>query len=287
MERYEGLKRIKSDEEYEAAKKRLEEYLVQYKWIAETESPLDDIFDSLMECSKVRKIYENEDAKEENSDGKEREIVDNTEERENEHRILSLKRQFDELKNGTYVANLRRNITALFITIGEYEARLEKAEKNVPDSDEIEGVQEKKKEYIIKWKGRRFRFFWANFTGLVPGELMNMDVEDKNEIPLFIKQKYGLISISEPVPAERQNQNMALVVAGQKTKFSMKWFSNPVNEFIASRGITQVNKLKKTEVEAHTAEENSANTKGRRRKGGKSQKRTDRSEKESFGRDER
>lgn len=285
MERYEGLKRIKSDEEYEAAKKRLEEYLVQYKWIAETESPLDDIFDSLMECSKVRKIYENEEAKSE--EDKEREIVDNQEEIDNEHRILSLKRQFDELKNGTYVANLRRNITALFITIGEYEARLEKAEKNVPDSDVVDGVEEKKKDYIIKWKGRRFRFFWANFTGLVPGELMNMDVEDRNEIPLFIKQKYGLISINEPVPAERQNQNMALTVAQQKTKFSMKWFSNPVNEFIASRGITQVNKLKKTEVEAPVAEENSTTSKGRRRKGGKNQKRTDRSEREDFGRDER
>ncbi len=285
MERYEGLKRIKSDEEYKAAKKRLEEYLVQYKWIAETESPLDDIFDSLMECSKVRKIYENEEAKTE--EDKEREIADNKEEIDNEHRILSLKRQFDELKNGTYVANLRRNITALFITIGEYEARLEKAEKNVPDSDVVDGVEEKKKDYIIKWKGRRFRFFWANFTGLVPGELMNMDVEDRNEIPLFIKQKYGLISISEPVPAERQNQNMALTVAQQKTKFSMKWFSNPVNEFIASRGITQVNKLKKTEVEAPVAEENSTTSKGRRRKGGKNQKRTDRSEREDFGRDER
>lgn len=285
MERYEGLKRIKSDEEYEAAKKRLEEYLVQYKWIAETESPLDDIFDSLMECSKVRKIYENEEAKSE--EDKEREIVDNQEEIDNEHRILSLKRQFDELKNGTYVANLRRNITALFITIGEYEARLEKAEKNVPDSDVVDGVEEKKKDYIIKWKGRRFRFFWANFTGLVPGELMNMDVEDRNEIPLFVKQKYGLISINEPVPAERQKQNMALVIAGQKTKFSMKWFSNPVNEFIASRGITQVNKLKKNEVEAPVAEENSTTSKDRRRKGGKNQKRTDRSEREDFGRDER
>ena len=285
MERYEGLKRIKSDEEYEAAKKRLEDYLVQYKWIAETESPLDDIFDSLMECSKVRKIYENEEAKSE--EDKEREIVDNQEEIDNEHRILSLKRQFDELKNGTYVANLRRNITALFITIGEYEARLEKAEKNVPDSDVVDGVEEKKKDYIIKWKGRRFRFFWANFTGLVPGELMNMDVEDRNEIPLFVKQKYGLISINEPVPAERQKQNMALVIAGQKTKFSMKWFSNPVNEFIASRGITQVNKLKKNEVEAPVAEENSTTSKGRRRKGGKNQKRTDRSEREDFGRDER
>ena len=285
MERYEGLKRIKSDEEYEAAKKRLEEYLVQYKWIAETESPLDDIFDSLMECSKVRKIYENEEAKSE--EDKEREIVDNQEEIDNEHRILSLKRQFDELKNGTYVANLRRNITALFITIGEYEARLEKAEKNVPDSDVVDGVEEKKKDYIIKWKGRRFRFFWANFTGLVPGELMNMDVEDRNEIPLFVKQKYGLISINEPVPTERQKQNMALVIAGQKTKFSMKWFSNPVNEFIASRGITQVNKLKKNEVEAPVAEENSTTSKGRRRKGGKNQKRTDRSEREDFGRDER
>lgn len=285
MERYEGLKRIKSDEEYEAAKKRLEEYLVQYKWIAETESPLDDIFDSLMECSKVRKIYENEEAKSE--EDKEREIVDNQEEIDNEHRILSLKRQFDELKNGTYVANLRRNITALFITIGEYEARLEKAEKNVPDSDVVDGVEEKKKDYIIKWKGRRFRFFWANFTGLVPGELMNMDVEDRNEIPLFVKQKYGLISINEPVPVERQKQNMALVIAGQKTKFSMKWFSNPVNEFIASRGITQVNKLKKNEVEAPVAEENSTTSKGRRRKGGKNQKRTDRSEREDFGRDER
>ncbi|MBR3888035.1 MAG: hypothetical protein IKJ32_02930 [Clostridia bacterium] len=285
MERYEGLKRIKSDEEYEAAKKRLEEYLVQYKWIAETESPLDDIFDSLMECSKIRKIYENEEAKSE--EDKEREIVDNQEEIDNEHRILSLKRQFDELKNGTYVANLRRNITALFITIGEYEARLEKAEKNVPDSDVVDGVEEKKKDYIIKWKGRRFRFFWANFTGLVPGELMNMDVEDRNEIPLFVKQKYGLISINEPVPAERQKQNMALVIAGQKTKFSMKWFSNPVNEFIASRGITQVNKLKKNEVEAPVAEENSTTSKGRRRKGGKNQKRTDRSEREDFGRDER
>ncbi len=284
MERYEGLKRIKSDEEYEAAKKRLEDYLVQYKWIAESESPLDDIFESLKECSETRKTYETNG---EEQDHEEREIVDTQEAKDNEHRILSLKRQFDELKNGTYVANLRRNITALFITIGEYEARLEKAEKNVPDSDVVDGVEEKKREYVVKWKGRRFRFFWANFTGLVPGELMNMDVEDRNEIPLFIKQKYGLISINEPVPAEHQKENMALAVAKQKTKFSIKWFSNPVNEFIASRGITQVNKLKKNEVEAPVAEESSTTSKGRRKKGGKGQKRSDRSEKESLGRDER
>lgn len=284
MERYEGLKRIKSDEEYEAAKKRLEEYLVQYKWIAESESPLEDIFESLKECSETRKNYEVDGQV---PDHEEREIVDTQEAKDNEHRILSLKRQFDELKNGTYVANLRRNITALFITIGEYEARLEKAEKNVPDSDVVDGVEEKKREYVVKWKGRRFRFFWANFTGLVPGELMNMDVEDRNEIPLFIKQKYGLISINEPVPAEHQKENMALTVAKQKTKFSIKWFSNPVNEFIASRGITQVNKLKKNEVEAPVSEDSSTTSKGRRKKGGKSQKRTDRSEKEDFGRDER
>ena len=290
MERYEGLKRIKDEAEYEAARKRLEEYLVQYKWITESDAPMDDLFESLIECSKVRRIYENapkEKRKEEHE----------LEEKENEYRILSLKRQFDELKNGTYIANLKRNITALFIVVGDYEARVEKAEKEAPSSDEIEGVEEKKRDHITSGPRRRFRYFWASFTGLVPGEIMNMDIEDKNEIPLFIKQKYGLISLIEPTPFENQKREQSLVVAAPRSDFSIKWFANPVNEFIASQGIIEMQETRdaiREEIaeviettESNDVSERSVKAPKNRKKGGKGVKRADsRSDKDS-GRDER
>lgn len=290
MERYEGIRKIRSEEEYEATRKRLEEYLVQYKWITESDAPLDDIFDSLLECSKIRKLYEGRTGTDE------REIVSEMTEKENEYRILSLKRQFDELKHGTYIANLRRNITALYITVGEYEARAEKAERSAPESDSVEGHEEKKREYITSGPYRRARFFWAAFTGLVPGEILNMDIEDKNEIPLFIKQKYGLISLIEPTPFEnnKTNTNTALVVAPERNDFSIRWFANPVNKFIASRGIVEMNSAIENMVDEYDkidfVEESSENkiAPKNRKKGGKNVKRSDRSEREDFGRgDER
>ena len=290
MERMEGLKRINSYEKYVEAKQRLEDYLKQYKWITESDAPMDDLFESLLECSKTRKIYENapeEKRKEEFA----------LEEKENEYRILSLKRQFDELKNGTYLAKLKRNITALFITVGEYEARVEKAEKEAPPSDYIDGLEEIKRDHITKGRYRRIRFFWASFTGLVPGEILNMDIEDKNEIPLFIKQKYGLISLVEPTPFENQQRNQAMVISDKKNDFSIRWFANPVTEFIASRGIIEMQEERDAirdeiidiveKVESSDTTERAVKSPKNRKKGGKGVKRTDsRSEKDS-GRDER
>ncbi len=257
MERKEGLKKIRSEEEYDEVRQRLDEYLVQYKWLTESKNPLEDIFKSLAECSKIRNSYEE-------GTEEEREIVDTQEQIDNEHRILSLKRQFDELKNGTYVASLRRNITALYIIIGEYEARMEKTNSLKQNEEKVNDSEANEKDskgqiqnYVTSGKYRRLRYFWASLTGAIPGEIVNMDIEDKNEIPLFIKKKYGLIAIvDEQTPLERMRHEneKSLVVAGARNEFSVR-VAKKVDEFISEKGIIVKGKETQGNVEEKASDE--------------------------------
>ena len=239
MNRVEGLKRITSDQEYWDAKQRLENYLKQYKWITETKTPYEDISKALMKCVETRKAYEGKDAdKEETTEEKEaRRLM----ELENENKILALKLQYEAIKGDTYVGNLRRNITALYVSIGDYEAR------NSQDAQmdlEVKDAQ-KNGAPLTSRSMRRFRFWIANVTGLVPGEI-NMDVENRKEIPLYIAENYDLVNKPEITP---EHKEMALIVVPEvdtSKGILYRLVENPVDRFIASRGIREKGTYEKT-----------------------------------------
>ena len=239
MNRVEGLKRITSDQEYFDAKLRLENYLKQYKWITETKTPYEDISKALMKCVETRKTYEDKEIeKEETAEEKEaRRLV----ELENENKILALKLQYEAIKGDTYVGNLRRNITALYVSIGDYEAR------NSQDAQMDLEVKDAQKDGapLTSPSMRRFRFWLANVTGLVPGEI-NMDVENRKEIPLYIAENYDLVNKPEITP---EHKEMALIVVPDVDTSKgvlYRLVENPVDRFIASRGIREKGTYEKT-----------------------------------------
>ena len=244
MERMEGLRKINSYEKYVEAKQRLEDYLKQYKWITEAKTPYEDIKNMLTKCVETRKGYENETTE----DKKELSIEERAEKRkvelDNENKILALKLQYEALKGDTYIGNLRRNIKALYITIGEYEARCLEAMQE-PEA------KEEKRALLTSRSMRRFRFMLASLTGFVPGEV-NMNVEDRSEIPTYIMENYDLVNKDEFTPAPKE-ETALVVVPEYDTSAGVfyRLFEQPVNEFIASHGIVEkgvLHQVDKSEV---------------------------------------
>lgn len=243
MERYEGLTRITSHEGYVEAKKRLEDYLKQYKWITETDSPYEDIKKALFKCVEKRKAYEGESAEKTSEQVTSEDVTEKKDEKdgqvsrndilENENEILSLKIQYDSIKSDTYAANLRRNITALYVSIGDYEARIESKRKKDKNN-----VESENNPFYTSRSMRRFRFFLANLTGMVPGEV-NMNVENNKAIPLYIIENYDLVN--RPEITEEQKE-MALVVVPEvdySVNIFNKLIGRPVDQFIAAYGIKE------------------------------------------------
>ena len=239
MDRVEGLKRITSEQEYVDAKIRLENYLKQYKWITETKTPYEDISKALMRCAETRKSYEKKEVPEEETP--EEKEARRQIEFDNENRILALKLQYEAIKGDTYVGNLRRNITALYVSIGDFEAR------NGQDAALDLEVRNDFKDGapLTSRSMRRFRFWLANVTGLVPGEI-NMDVENRREIPLYIAENYDLVNKPEITPEQKE---MALIVVPEvdtSKGILYRLVENPVDRFIASRGIREKGVYEKT-----------------------------------------
>lgn len=231
MERMEGLRRINSYEKYVEAKQRLEDYLKQYKWITEAKTPYEDIKNMLTKCVETRKQYEDKTTEEKREGTPEERTERRKVELDNENKILALKLQYEALKGDTYIGDLRRNIKALYITIGEYEARLEASEE--PET------KEQRRELLTSRSMRRFRFMLASLTGFVPGEV-NMNVEKRSEIPTYIMENYDLVNKAEFTPASKE-ETALVVVPEYNTSAGIfyRLFDQPVNEFIASRGIVE------------------------------------------------
>lgn len=246
MDRVEGLKKIKSYEAYVESKQRLEDYLKQYKWITEAKAPYEDIKTMLVKCVETRKEYENKTQEEKDNETPEERTQSKQIELENENKILALKLQYDAIKSDTYIANLRRNITALFVTIGEYEARIESSNKK---------DENKKDEFLTSRSMRRFRFFLANLTGMVPGEV-NMNVENRKEIPIYILEHYDLVNKPEIMPEYKETALTVVPEVGTSIGLFHKFIEQPVSEFICSRGIAG-----KGDVSAPNVEEDKSNEK--------------------------
>lgn len=239
MERFEGLRKINTPEEYSEAKSRLESYLKQYKWITETKTPYEDISKVLIKCSETRKSYEAKEANEE-----QRQI-----ELENENKILALKLQYDAIKGDTYKGNLRRNIMALYVSIGDYEARMEKrsTKKSIKSQSDTK-FDSLPKDMLTSRSMRRFRFWLASVTGMVPGEI-NMDAENRKEIPLYILKNYDLVNLvaNEEITPEQEEKALVVVPEVDLSRgMFYRMIEQPVEQFIASRGIREKGRIETT-----------------------------------------
>ena len=129
----------------------------------------------------------------------------------------------------------------MYVSIGDYEAR------NSQDVQmDLEAKDEQKEGTPLTSRSmRRFRFWLANVTGLVPGEI-NMDVENRKEIPLYIAENYDLVNKPEITP---EHKEMALIVVPEvdtSKGILYRLVENPVDRFIASRGIREKGTYEKT-----------------------------------------
>lgn len=272
MERYEGLRKIDSYDEAREARKRFENYMKLYKWILETDSPYEDIKDALYKCIEKRKLYEEKDSSESDEKKDEEAKVSRCDILENEGEILSLKLQYEAIKNGTFAATLRRNITALYLSIGDWEARHQpirilSLKKRNEDKEEVESEKNplytsrlmgRLRSFLANVKGvvigeedereedplytsrsmRRLRFFLANVTGLVPGEV-DINMEGRKGIPLYIIENYDLVNKPEVTEQQKENALIAIPQVDHSFDFYKRMFDIPVAQMISMYGIKE------------------------------------------------
>lgn len=237
MDRYEGLKRITSYDEAQEAKKRFGNYMKLYKWILETDSPYEDIKETLYKCIEKRKLYEEKEP----SEAEEKESkVSKAEMIENEGEILSLKLQYEAIKSGTFAATLRRNIAALYISIGDWEARHQPVKIPIfKKKDEVIEEDERKKDPLYTSRSmRRLRFFLANITGLVPGEV-DINMEARKGIPLYIIENYDLVNKPELSDEQKETALITVPQVEHSFDFYRRMFDFPVTQVISMYGIKE------------------------------------------------
>lgn len=183
MERYRGLTKIKSYEEYKNAKERLKKYIEEYNWISTSESPMQDIKDQI-------------DSLQENGVSEEQEGIAS---------IQNLYTKFSSLKNVDYKSDLYKNIVALITEIEQYEARI----SNNSFFKTLLGAVLGKKEDIENLR-KRYVFGMATITGDVPGEA-SLQLESIDSILASLKDsKYDWINI-DPF-SQKEQETTALTV---------------------------------------------------------------------------
>lgn len=181
--RYRELQRIKTKQEYENAKERLEYYKTEYTWIKESENPMDDVrkeIESLMPMLNG-----------ENTDSQRHYLK----------HIQFLMNKRSQIKKDRYLPIIKQNITALLLTTRQYE--LEQKDYNILDL--LKGVI-KGDNTILEALKMRHVFSSVITFGNMPAEenLSLPSVEDALE---FIAKHCNLVGIEVP----DYKRNLALV----------------------------------------------------------------------------
>ena len=234
MERARGLRRIQTYEEYSEAKVRLMDYLKQYKWIMESKNPYKDISEQLVSCIEVRKKYESKETEKDEQSAENKDV-----ELENERRIVSLKSRYESIKTGNYKETLYGNITALYIAIADFEARIEKRGRRIFKKKAQEGKEDVPQDMLTSPSMRRFRFWMAQVIGDIPGEVVLAEKAD----PEYFLDNY-LLQIAEEAkaiePEEKSeiSNETSLVAVKRENGFCDRFIAPYVNAFITSQGVT-------------------------------------------------
>ena len=209
--RYRQVERIKTQEEYEEAKKRLDYYLKEYTWMQESKNPILEV---KQEMEKLLPMLNGE----------------KTESQKYFQKCINLlNSKNQQIIAGEYLTNLKQNITALLVITREFE--------------------QKQKEYTLRdifWRGIIKRdktilealkinniFERIMAFGNVPAE-KDLSLQDPEYLVAYIGKYYDLVGIQVP----DYQKNLALVpVNSERVTMEQKFILNMMNEYLKENGI--------------------------------------------------
>ena len=173
---YKGLEKIKTYEEYGEKKQELKYYVDEYSWITKAKEPLTDITNQIKE---LLAELDNEDITQ-----------------EEQLRILKgihlLQIKYLSIKREEYPSILKRNITATFILIEQYEASLEQHSPWQVIKGVITGNAE-----IKSYLQRKYMVSKVN-DNRAAQSAVNLNVEKIEDILGYIEKNYNLVDIKMP-----------------------------------------------------------------------------------------
>lgn len=173
---YKGLKKIKTYEEYNEKKQELKYYVEEYSWITKTKEPLIDITNQMKTL--LGKL-DNEDIT-----------------KEEQLQILKgihlLQIKYLKVKKDEYISILKRNITATFILVEQYEASIEQHSPWQIIKGVITGNAE-----IKSYLQRKYMVSKVNDNRVAPSAV-NLSMENIEDILGYIEQNYNLVDVKMP-----------------------------------------------------------------------------------------
>ena len=167
-----SLEKIKTLEEYNIAKKDLDYYVSEYKWVSKSENPKLEIEEEIKACSD--ELHEG---------------MDYDEELDLLEKIHTLKTKDISIIRGKYKPALRRNITGLVLMMEQFEA----ANQDISFGELAKGLikgDTETKEYFRK----KYMFTLANMYGSVPAP-ESLNIESRDDILDYIAKNYDLVDI--------------------------------------------------------------------------------------------
>lgn len=198
---YKGLEKIKTYEEYGEKKQELKYYVDEYSWITKSKEPLIDITNQIKAL--LRELDDEDITKE-----KQLEIL----------KAIHLSQiKYLRVKKDEYLSILKRNITATFIIIEQYEASIEKHSLFKKIIGVITGNAE-----IKSYFQRKYMLSKANDNRVAPSAV-NLSMENIEDILGYIEQNYNLVDVKIP------KEETALIPIGDVE------FENPVQKQVQEK----------------------------------------------------
>lgn len=173
---YKGLEKIKTYEEYDEKKQELKYYVGEYSWITKAKEPLVDITNQMKTL--LGKLDDEDITKEEQL-----EVLKG---------IHLLQIKYLKVKRDEYLSTLKRNITATFILVEQYEASIEKHSL----WEVITGVATGSAE-IKSYLQRKYMVSKVNDNRVAPSAV-NLSMENIEDILGYIEQNYNLVDVKIP-----------------------------------------------------------------------------------------
>jgi len=203
--RYRDLKKIKTEEEYRDALKRLEYYKKEYIWMKETENPIKEV---RKELEVLRPMYNGKRTAEQDEQKKQEYFL---------RCINLLTVKGTQIEKGEYLPNLQRNIRALLVLTKEYEQR----QKNYKLSDIIKGIMQRDEKILEALRVDNL-FERAFLFGDIPAE-KDLTLQEPGYLVEHIGKHAGLVGIKVP----EYKQNLSLVPVSPEGRIT------PEQEFVS------------------------------------------------------
>lgn len=204
--RYRVLSEIKTAEEYDAAKNRLEYYMREYTWMQETEDPIKEV---RKEIEKLLPMLNQE----------------KTPSQKYYLRCINLLSAKERrIKDGSYLPSLKRNITALLVTTRQYEQN----QKEYTLKDLFQGIIKRDKSILEALKLDHIFSSIMTFGNVQAEEDLSM--QKPEDILQYIGMHCNLVGIE--MPDYQQNLDLIPVDVEHGITPYQEFISQMVGEYI-------------------------------------------------------